>query len=247
MKRFLTEFYGLIVYLCAGLTSLTAQIEHSTTNRIDKQAFREELALGDVDKIWQRIEATAVDEAGESVDSFKLCQALMIMHSSGEVEGYRDVFNPITREFLDEVGALFSSDLGRETRDRGEQLVLMGKLYEKYLEDADEAKACYLKVVNRYLASRSHPVNAEDWKLALKSAEDLESLNADERYAFKRLTQMRELEEMIAHRIASAKEQEAFLEAKATVVQPLMPEFNPDDEIPFEELRLNFLNEGGRK
>jgi len=163
------------------------------------------------------------------------------------VEGYRDVFNPITREFLTEVGVLFPSELSRENRDQGVELVLMGKLYETYLEDTDEAKVCYLKVVKRFLASRSHPVNTDDWKRALQTVEGLEKLNADERYAFKRLTEMRQLEETIAHRVAYAVQQEAFKAEMATAVQPVTPDFNPDDSIPFEELRKQFLSEGGRK
>lgn len=134
-----------------------------------------------------------------------------------------------------------------KNNNQGKQLVLMGKLYEKYLYDRDKAKMCYLKVVNRFLGNERFPESAKDWKQAVLSVESREALNADERNAFKRLQALRQQEEAIAGRLASAREQKAYEDQMKTVARPIAPEFNPDDSIPFEELRQKFLNEGGEK
>lgn len=237
----------LTVTLCAGISGLSAQDAEELFSQSESKALKRELYEGDNVRALERISEKSKEADDESTESFKLLRTFMELQSSDEWESNRSALNMLMREVLSESGKLYTGPLDRSNRDDGGELILMGKLYDAYLYDGDGAKDCYMKVVGRYLSGRSTPVSSDDWKQALQATESLEVLNADERYAFKRLMQMRQLEETITYRIAYAKEQEEFKAEMALAVQPEKPEFNPDDSVPFDALREQMLREGGQK
>ena len=238
-------FRTSLALLSAFLTSLSGQEENQRLfSPGDAQALKQELRQGEKQKALERLEMTSHKAEGET-DSLALLRTFMELQSADEWLGYQDALNVLMREQLVQAGQRFPDELGRSQRADGCELVLMGKLYEKYLYDKQGARASYLKVVRRHLGL-TLPRSASDWQWAYQRTQSREELNADERYAFKRLTLMQRQEEVAAHRITSALEQKALEARMATIIPPWAPEFNPDDSIPWHELGQPFPREGGR-
>ncbi len=238
-------FRTSLALLSALVTSVSGQEENQRLfSPAEAQAFKQELRQGEKQKALERLQMASHKAEGES-DSLALLRTFMELQSADEWAGHQDALNYLMREQLVEAGQRFPDELSRSQRADGCELVMMGKLYEKYLYDRDEAQASYLKVVKRFMGLKL-PSSAADWGRAIRQAEGMEKLNADERYAFKRLTLMQRQKEVAAHRIASALAQKALEARMATMIPPWAPEFDPDDSIPWHELDRPFPPEGGR-
>ena len=211
----------------------------------DRIALKQKLRTAKKSQALQRLKDVSVKGENET-DSFALFRTFMEIQSSDKWKADRNLLNPLMREKLVEVGERFPNQLSKSQRSDGCELVMMGKLFEKYLNDKDEAAACYLKVVKRFL-DNDLPESTEDWENAVWRAETFEDLNADERYSFKRLLQIRRFEDVIENRIIGALDRKIVQTEMALQPEVARPEVDPSRTVPFEEIRKRHLQEGGQK
>lgn len=211
----------------------------------EKSEFEVELRSSELSKVKGRLDKIAAEAIGEGTKQFKLCRTFLEFQASDEWRPYSDTLNSVMREELDGMKNGLPSYLRKSQTMEADQLVLMGKLYEKFLEDKNAAKTCYERVVKRLFDSRTIPEDYESWSIVLDKLRERDDLTANERHALKRLDQYKSHPSMIMVRVRAAQEIElAEIERELLPDQPVV---ETDHGAELEEARRRYSEEGGLK
>jgi len=209
----------------------------------EKADFRAELRAKDKDKVAARLEQLAAGTEGVGSQESKLLLRLLEFQNADEWRGQRGILKEVTRAKLAEMKAVLPDFLSEKDPEKAEQLVLMGKLYEKELHDRKSAGECYTRIIRRLLWAQRIPESLEDWRFSLADLDYHDDLSAEERHAIRRLKILIEEEGIILARIAERIDQKILAAQAELYDPPAAPPFEP--YLPVEELTRRHLEGNG--
>lgn len=245
MIRFKCGSLLCLVALTGFYTSAVAQEKTQLLSREDSRILKSEFRQRNSEAALARIKSLSKRE-GKDSESMALLKTFMKLQSSRDWVGSRDILNPLMRTELQKNVNNFRGHLKESEREKSAELALMGKLYEKHLEDKDEARNCYIKVVGRFLED-GVPQTADQWEDAVWRAESFKDLNAHERHAFKRLLNLERQKEIVANRILAAIDQKIYEEELAAAVSPESSVDPNRFTVPEKEIKRTLEKIGGRQ